>query len=64
MSKQTVLKPADVRELFNISASKLYYLTKRGIIPGFKVGNEWRYSLADINTYIAKQRAIVAGGAA
>ncbi len=39
-----VLKVGDLSEYFRVHPSTVYRLLRRGELPAFKVGNDWRIS--------------------
>lgn len=56
------LKPDELCELFQIKKDKLYKLTSRKTIPFFKIGNQLRFSLDEVNKVFkvdAKERRVL-----
>jgi len=45
---RSVLTVADISDYFRIHPSTVYRLLKRGQLPAFKVGNDWRFRVDDI----------------
>lgn len=57
----------DVKQLqgmLGISERTIFRLIKSGELSGFKVGREWRFTQADIDGYIERQRSKARGGRA
>ena len=51
----------DVETLLKIGEKTAYTMAKRGELPGFKVGGQWRFKRADIDRWIEKQKAMAGG---
>ena len=51
---KTVLTIGEVAEMLRVHPMTVYRLLKRGSIPGFKVGGNWRVSVKALNTWMAK----------
>jgi excisionase family DNA binding protein len=49
-----VLTIGEVAELLRVHPTTIYRLIKRGAIPGFKVGGNWRISAAALDKWIAE----------
>ena len=47
-----ILTISEVAELLKIAEKTAYGLAQRGEIPAFKVGGQWRFSRAAIDTWI------------
>ena len=45
----------DVAERFHVNVTTVYRLAKRGRLPGFKVGNQWRFSATRLDEWIANR---------
>ncbi len=43
----------DVARRFGIDSSTVYRLTQQGLLPGFKVGGQWRFSEEMLNGWVA-----------
>ena len=56
MSTETIdtpiMTPKEVSDLLRLSKITIYNLTLRGEIPGFKIGNSWRYNRNAIEAII------------
>lgn len=48
----------DVARRFGVNATTIYRLLKRGKIPAFKVGNQWRFSLQRLEEWVADRERI------
>lgn len=48
----------DIREAANylsVSQDTMYQYASEGFVPGFKLGNRWRFRISDIEKWIDKQ---------
>ena len=54
-----ILTIKEVAEYLKVTERTLYRLVQEGKIPAFKVGGSWRFQLADIEAWIAKQKDIL-----
>jgi excisionase family DNA binding protein len=50
-----MLTVTELADYLKISRSMIYRLLKRGEIPGFKIGSDWRFNLDEIDQWLAKQ---------
>lgn len=50
MTKQ-ILTIDELAERWQVSRSNLYPLCRQGKVPGFKVGQQWRFNLSVIEDY-------------
>ena len=50
-----VLTTKEVCHLLRIHPSTLYKLTKQGRIPGFRIGNDWRFRTELIERWMAEK---------
>ncbi len=55
--KTDILMIKDVAEYLKVTERTIYRLAAAKRIPAFKVGGSWRFSRADIDTWIRKQTA-------
>ncbi|MBI4115895.1 MAG: helix-turn-helix domain-containing protein [Candidatus Omnitrophica bacterium] len=55
MIKKTFLTIEQVAERFGINSTTVYRLAQRGLLPGFKVGSQWRFSEEMLESWIAAQ---------
>ena len=51
-SHDDILTISDVANLFKVTEKTLYGLAQKGELPGFKVGGQWRFQLAAIESWI------------
>jgi excisionase family DNA binding protein len=56
MAEFGILEAHEVAELFKLRHSTLLDLSRRGIIPAFKVGKHWRYRRRDLEQWMASRR--------
>ena len=49
------LSVEQVARRFGITTSTVYRLAQRGILPGFKVGVQWRFSPDMLESWVADQ---------
>lgn len=42
----------DVARRFGVNATTVYRLVKRGKLPAFKVGNQWRFGKARLQEWV------------
>ncbi len=47
-----------VAKRFGVNATTVYRLAQRGSLPGFKVGNQWRFSEEMLESWVADQVTI------
>lgn len=45
----------DVAKRFGVTSTTVYRLAQRGTLPAFKVGNQWRFSEAMLDSWVADQ---------
>ena len=50
--RDDILTISDVSNLLKVSEKTLYGLAQKGDLPGFKVGGQWRFQRAAINSWI------------
>ncbi len=56
-SDGSYLSVDDVARRFRVNATTVYRLAQRGILPGFKVGSQWRFSRQVLDSWVAQQMA-------
>ncbi len=44
-----------VAKRFGVNSTTVYRLAQRGVLPGFKVGGQWRFSEAMLESWVADQ---------
>ena len=59
MAEDEILTLKEVAEYLKLTERTLYRLTQEGRLPGFTVGNSWRFRLQDIEAWIENQKAEV-----
>jgi excisionase family DNA binding protein len=57
MAQRKNLSIAGVAQYFCVAPSTVYRLAQRGLLPGFKVGGQWRFSQRILEDWIADQIA-------
>ena len=64
MVDDEILTLKEVATLLKVAEKTTYTMAQRGELPGFKVGGQWRFRRADIETWIDRQRhqAAIRGG--
>ena len=50
-----ILTIKDVAEYLKVNERTIYRLAASGELPGFKVGNSWRFKRSELEQYIAEQ---------
>jgi excisionase family DNA binding protein len=53
----TVMTLEEVAEFLRVHASTIYRLLKKGSIPAFKLGGEWRFNKESIEQWISEREA-------
>ena len=48
----------DVAERFHVNVTTVYRLAKRGRIPAFKIGNQWRFSITRLEEWVADRERL------
>jgi excisionase family DNA binding protein len=51
-----LLTVGEIADLLRVHHTTVYRLAKRGQIPGFKVGSDWRFSKRQILKWLAKRQ--------
>jgi excisionase family DNA binding protein len=54
-----VLTVNELAEYLRVHRSTIYRLLKRGQLPGFKIGSDWRFNIEVIDDWRMKQGASV-----
>jgi excisionase family DNA binding protein len=52
-----IMTVQEVAEFLKLSKITVYKLVKKGAIPGFRVGNSWRFRREDIVEIVSQQMA-------
>ncbi|MGL4734876.1 MAG: helix-turn-helix domain-containing protein [Enterovibrio sp.] len=50
-----VLTIKEVAEYLKVNERTIYRLAANGELPGFRVGNAWRFKQSDLAAWVAKQ---------
>jgi excisionase family DNA binding protein len=50
-----LLTVPEVAEILRMHSVTVYRFVKRGVIPGFKVGNTWRISRASLDHWLSEE---------
>lgn len=58
MIEKSYLSVEDVAKRFGVNPTTVYRLAQRGALPGFKVGVQWRFSRAMLESWVADQVTI------
>ena len=58
MIEKPYLTVEDVAKRFGVNPTTVYRLAQRGVLPGFKVGVQWRFSRAMLESWVADQVTI------
>jgi excisionase family DNA binding protein len=51
-----LLTARQIQDLLKVDRTTIYHMLKDGKLPGFKVGGQWRFSRADIDTWLTDQQ--------
>lgn len=52
---RSLLTVPEVAEILRMHSVTVYRFVKRGVIPGFKVGNTWRISRASLDHWLSEE---------
>jgi excisionase family DNA binding protein len=58
MAEFGILEPQEVAELLKLRYSTVLDLSRRGVLPAFKIGKHWRYRRADLEEWMVRQRDV------
>lgn len=58
MAEKPYLTIEGVAKRFGVTSTTVYRLAQRGALPGFKVGNQWRFSEEMLELWVADQVTI------
>ena len=61
MSQDEILTISDVASYLKVAEKTLYGLAQKGDLPGFKVGGQWRFRRAAIDSWIDVKTNITGG---
>jgi excisionase family DNA binding protein len=52
--KRKVLTISEVSEYLHVSRQTIYRMLRRGDIPAFRIGGDWRFNIEDLGHWIEK----------
>ncbi|MGO9901695.1 MAG: helix-turn-helix domain-containing protein [Solirubrobacteraceae bacterium] len=55
MAELGILEPHEVAQLLKLRHSTVLDLSRRGVLPAFKIGKHWRYRRADLKEWIVQR---------
>ncbi len=55
MAELGILEPHEVAQLLKLRHSTVLDLSRRGVLPAFKIGKHWRYRRADLEEWIVRR---------
>ena len=55
MTEKPYLSIHEVAKHFGVTPTTVYRLAQRGDLPGFKIGNQWRFSHMMLESWVADQ---------
>ena len=58
MVRKPYLTVEDVAQRFGLNVTTVYRLAQRGKLPGFKIGNQWRFSEARLEEWVADRERV------
>jgi len=58
MDGQIFLTVDEVAKRFGVNPTTVYRLVQQGAIPGFKIGNQWRFSEDMLKAWVSNQVAL------
>ena len=58
MGERTYLTIEEVGQRFGVNPTTVYRLAQRGTLPGFKIGNQWRFSLEMLESWVTDRVSI------
>lgn len=56
--RQAYLTVEEVAKRFGVNPSTVYRLVKRGGLPAFKVGSQWRFSASRLEEWVADRERV------
>jgi len=57
-ARKPYLTVEEVAKRFGVNATTVYRLVRRGRLPAFKLGNQWRFSAARLDEWVADKERI------
>ncbi len=61
-SMPSILKTRDLAVLLDLSPDSVNDMARRGLLKGFKSGNQWRFRRRDVERYIERERKLAPPG--
>ena len=58
LKRAAYLTVDDVAVRFHVNATTVYRLVQRGKLPAFKIGNQWRFSEARLEEWVANRERL------
>ena len=58
MAERPYLSVDEVATRFGVNVTTVYRLAQQGKLPAFKVGNQWRFSQARLEEWVADRERI------
>lgn len=58
MAEQPYLTIEEVAKRFGVNVTTVYRLVKRGKLPAFKIGNQWRFSQMRLQEWVEDHERI------
>ena len=58
MTKRTYLTVEEVARRFGVNVTTVYRLVQQGRLPAFKIGNQWRFSEARLEEWVANRERV------
>ncbi len=55
MAEKPYLSVEEVARRFGVNPTTVYRLAQRGVLPGFKVGFQWRFSQEMLESWVTDQ---------
>jgi len=53
--KKVIMNPREAARYLGVTIITLYRLTKKGELPGFKIGGQWRFKKDLLDAWIVKK---------
>jgi excisionase family DNA binding protein len=61
-SLPNVLRTRDVAILLDLSPDAVNDMARRGVLKGFKSGNQWRFRRKDVERYVEREKILAPPG--
>lgn len=52
---RTVMTVEDVAKFLKVSGATIYRQAEKGLLPGFKIGRQWRFRQEELENFIREQ---------